>query len=130
MVRRFLSFCIDWMIICMVGFSLTLFGPQFDPEYLLRPSIYMFSAYGAILSILWFVFAPLFRDALLGGVSLGKRLFGLRVTDKSGDKASGMTLILRNITFWLVLLEMILVLCNHGIRLGDMLAGTRVVPKK
>ena len=130
MLKRFLSFWIDWMIIWIIGFVLSLLGPAFDPQYLLQPSIRMFSAYGVILSVLWYILAPLFRDFLFGNASLGKKLFGLRVTDKNGSKAKPLALILRNLAFWLVPVEMILVLCNHGTRLGDMLAGTQVVSKK
>lgn len=128
MIRRFLSFCIDWVVIFAVGFALSLLGPQFDPEYLLYPSIQMFSAYGVILSFLWFIAVPLCKD-ILGGASLGKRICGLRVVSKDGGKANAGKRILRNITFYFVVVEIIVALVNKGTRLGDMLARTQVVQK-
>lgn len=128
MIRRFMSFCIDWVAIFAVGFALSLLGPEFAPEYLLYPSIQMFSAYGVILSVLWFIAAPLCKD-LIGGASLGKHICGLRVAAKDGGKAEAFALVLRNVTFFFAMIEMIVILANKGVRVGDMLAGTRVVKK-
>ena len=99
-LRRFIAFAIDWNVIILACVGLFLLGPRFDIEYLLRPSIKMFSSYGVILGILGFVFLPLFKDCLFKGASLGKLVCGLKVYDSRTQNVAKITsLIARNLTF-------------------------------
>ncbi|MCK4592907.1 RDD family protein [bacterium] len=77
-------------------------------------------------------FYLLFRDALFGRRSLGKRLAGLRVVDRVKKRpASFGKLVLRNLTVVTLaplVIEFILVLADHkGLRIGDRIARTQVV---
>ncbi|MBN2653237.1 MAG: RDD family protein [Spirochaetales bacterium] len=68
----------------------------------------------------------LLRD-VLGSRSIGKIIMKLQIVDKStGDKASFGQRFLRNITWVISWIEIIVFLANNGNRLGDMLAKTRV----
>lgn len=103
---------------------------------------------GGILVALMGTSYLLFRD--FQGASFGKQAMGLRVVDKNGQPASGNALILRNLFFalpylfhfipflgvFLTLLFWVPVCFVEGFcallkgeRIGDMLAGTRVVKK-
>jgi len=77
-------------------------------------------------------FYLLFRDALFGRRSLGKRLAGLRVVDRVTKQPSGFgKLVLRNLTVVTIVplvIEFFLVLADHkGLRIGDRIARTQVV---
>ena len=130
-VRRFIAFIIDWSVIFLISFGLFISGPRFEVEYLLRPSIRMFSAYGVLLGILGFVLLPLLKDCLFKGASLGKLICGIKVYDNhSKDTAKNIALISRNITFYIPYVEMIVCLCNEGRTLGDMLSSSYVDLRK
>jgi uncharacterized RDD family membrane protein YckC len=77
-------------------------------------------------------FYLLFRDALFGRRSLGKRLAGLRVVDRVKKRPAGFgKLVLRNLTVVTIVplvIEFFLVLADHkGLRIGDRIARTQVV---
>jgi uncharacterized RDD family membrane protein YckC len=77
-------------------------------------------------------FYLLFRDALFGRRSLGKRLAGLRVVDRVSKQPAGFgKLVLRNLTVVTLVplvIEFFLVLADHkGLRIGDRIARTQVV---
>ncbi len=77
-------------------------------------------------------FYLLFRDALFGRRSLGKRLAGLRIVDRVTKRpASFGKLVLRNLTVVTLVplvIEFFLVLGDHkGLRIGDRIARTQVV---
>ncbi len=77
-------------------------------------------------------FYLLFRDALFGRRSLGKRLAGLRVVDRVSKRPAGFgKLVLRNLTVVTLVplvIEFFLVLADHkGLRIGDRIARTQVV---
>ncbi|OGD78498.1 MAG: hypothetical protein A2Y64_09470 [Candidatus Coatesbacteria bacterium RBG_13_66_14] len=77
-------------------------------------------------------FYLLFRDALFGRRSLGKRLAGLRVVDRVTKQPAGFgKLVLRNLTVVTLVplvIEFFLVLGDHkGLRIGDRIARTQVV---
>ena len=127
-IRRFIAFVIDWCVYIGVGNLLTVMGPGFNPEYLTRPSIKMFSSYGVILAILWFIAIPLFRD-LIFGCSIGKIICGLRIVNAEGKKASASQRLSRNLTMYIFQAEIFVCLFNKGNRLGDMMAKTKVVAR-
>ena len=113
-----------------------MLGPRFDPQYLMYPSVKMFSAYGVILGILGFLLLPVVRDAVCGGASVGKRIVGLKVVDgKTGNKPSLKQLLLRNLFFYFVAFDAIVILYRHkktgkGMSLGDEVSGTDIVYQK
>ena len=130
-LRRFIAFAFDWNVIILACVGLFLLGPRFDIEYLLRPSIKMFSSYGVILGILGFVLLPLFKDCLFKGASLGKLVCGLKVYDsRTQNVAKIPSLIARNLTFYIPLVELIVFACNKGRTIGDMLSKSYVDLKK
>lgn len=77
-------------------------------------------------------FYLLFRDALFGRRSLGKRLAGIRVVDRVSKRPANFgKLVLRNLTVVTLaplVIEFILVMADHkGLRIGDRIARTQVV---
>ncbi|WP_422361895.1 RDD family protein [Reichenbachiella sp.] len=74
-----------------------------------------------------FVFVMIIKDRD-GGRSIGKRLTGFVIVDsKSNDPASKVQCIVRNLTFPLWPIEALLLLGTPESRLGDFVAGTKVV---
>lgn len=129
-VRRAIAFSIDWVVIFGISFAVFISGPRFSVEYLLYPSIKMFSAYGVILGCLCFIFLPLVKDCLFKSASLGKWIMKLKVVNTNDYKSPSLgKLILRNITFYLPFVELLLLLANHGNTVGDMLSKTTVIVK-
>ena len=128
LIRRFLAFVIDWNLMYGVAMVLMLFGPGSNPEYFIYPSIKMFGSAGFLLGLLWFLLYCLFKDCMFGGRSLGKLICGLMIQNsETGEKSAFGNLILRNITYVIVQIEMIVVLVNKAKRLGDCIAKTQVV---
>ena len=128
LIRRFLAFVIDWNIMFGVAMALMFYGPGSNPEYLLYPSIKMFTSAGFLLGLAWILLYGLFKDCLFGRRSLGKQICGLMIQHSAtGEKVSFGRLILRNMTYVIVHVEGILVLVNKGKRLGDCMAKTQVV---
>lgn len=128
LIRRFLAFIIDWNMMFGVAIALMFYGPESNPEYFINPSVKMFSSVGFLLGILWLLLYCLFKDCLFGRRSLGKLICGLKIQNsETGEKATFGSLILRNITYVIVQIEMIVVLANKGTRLGDLIAETQVV---
>ncbi len=127
LIRRAIAFVIDWNVIFLICVGLFISGPRFELEYLLRPSIRMFSAYGVLLGALGFVLLPLLKDCLFKGASLGKLICGIKVYDNhSRATAKISSLVLRNVTFYIPFIEMIVCLCNNGKTVGDMLSSSYV----
>lgn len=126
LIRRFFAFAIDWNILFGVFMLLMYFGPGADVKYLFNPSLKMYTTPGFFLGLCWFFLYLLFKDFIFGNKSLGKLIFRLKVVDSDGKKAKFSSLILRNIPFLLTIVEGVLVLANKGVRLGDMLAKTRI----
>ena len=130
-LRRILSFIIDWNLILLVCIFFISYGSGFDKNYFLRPSITMFSSPGVIVGALALIVLPIIKDCVFGHASLGKLLFGLKVTGADGTQyASFGSLLLRNITFYIPVVEFIVLLANNGKTLGDMISKTTVMRKK
>ena len=130
-VKRIIAFIIDWNCICVLGIIFMFVSPNFDIEYILRPSIKMFSIWGLLLVVLNFLIMPLIKDCILNGASLGKWMLGLKVVNKDTKKTAGfLKLILRNILFYYPLIELIFMLINNGTTLGDLITGTTVGLRK
>lgn len=85
-------------------------------------------------SMLWMsialalIYSILFCKDVNDGMSIGKRKVGLRVlSEKSESVPSTIRLILRNIFYILWPIELVLLFCNSGKRLGDLVMQTKVV---
>ena len=130
-IRRVIAGLIDWNLIFIVGMLLLTAGPAFDFSYLIYPSIQMFKSIPFLLGILWMIAAPLLRDCVFGGASLGKLICGIRVRDPLTGKCPAFgKLILRGIFFWLILPEFIVILANRSRSIADMASRTAVVLRK
>lgn len=128
-VKRSFAFIIDWVLIWSISIAFFLMSPEFNIDYLLYPSVKMFSFYGIFLGILSFIILPLIKDIVFRNASLGKVIFGLRVADaKDGSMPSKAKLVLRNTTFYFPYIELVvLLICKKT--LGDMISSTEVVKK-
>jgi len=111
----------------MVAFSVDLAGAIIIPLVLLLPLGFVSEnlyVYGYLLSCNGYL---LLRDAL-PKQSLGKRLMKLRVVQAgSGVRCTGKQSLLRNLPQLLFLIDAAFILGERRMRLGDHLAGTRVV---
>ena len=124
--RRIIADLIDWNLIFVLGSAFLFLGPNFDPIFLLYPSVEMFSAYGVLLSLFTFLVLPFFKDCLFRSVSLGKALMGLKIVDGiTFEKAKISKLLLRNLTFYFFFIELLLLLI-HGETIADLLTKTTV----
>ncbi len=126
--RRFLAFMIDMIIAYGGMIALWCFGPGGNPEHLMYPTVKLWMTGAYWLGYLWLYAYGIFKDCLFGRRSLGKLCMGLWIIDtQSQAKVSYKQLILRNITFFIVQVECVVVLILRGKRLGDMVAKTKVV---
>lgn len=121
-IRRIIAGIIDWNIIWLISFLPLLFNPLENN----RPSIKDFGTL-LLIFILFFAFS-LFKDLTFRNASIGKKLLNIKVV-KAGteDNASVSSMILRNITFLIASIEIIVLFVNKKRRLGDLLAKTQVV---
>ena len=130
-VKRILADIIDWNLIFIIGIPLFFLGENFDPKYLLYPSIKMFSAYGTMLGVLWFLVAPLLKNCLFNSASFGMFVFGLKIVSKATlKKATVEKLILRSATFYLPFADIMVLLITKKYSLGDLISKTTVLSKK
>ncbi|MDD5111824.1 MAG: RDD family protein [Candidatus Altiarchaeota archaeon] len=87
---------------------------------------------GLVVIMAPMVLYALFKDGLFGGRSIGKKITGLRVENVKLNRPCSMKdSFLRNITMLIPVLgwiDMILPIIDaEGLRIGDKIAGTRVV---
>ncbi|RNC79651.1 MAG: RDD family protein [Balneola sp.] len=74
-------------------------------------------------------FALYFCKDSINGQSIAKRILKLQVVDKRTEKAaSPLKCLVRNLFCMIWPIEVIMALVNPGRRIGDMVAGTKVVP--
>ena len=125
--KRIVAFVIDWIITFVIGGLFFLMGPRFSVEYLLYPSVQMFSAYGVFLGVSWFLLWPVFKDCLFNCAGLGKVIMRLKIVDRNTfGKPSASKLILRNVTFYFFIVEFVALLVNKGSTIGDLISNTTV----
>ncbi len=127
-IRRFLAFIIDWNLTFGVTLAILSLGTLQDPDFLLRPSFETLFSLEFFLGLLWAPVYCLLKDCIFKGRSLGKLICGLAiVSSETGERPSVGSLILRNLTYVIVQIELIVTLVNKGKRLGDLIAKTEVV---
>ncbi|MFT4415502.1 RDD family protein [Fredinandcohnia humi] len=115
-IRRGIAFLIDILLFVIVIFL----GVIFILPYV---ALDEFRATCAVV-------LPLFKDSFLKR-SIGKRIVGLKITNKRGEVPKYGQIILRNITLpFILMIEIIVMLVRHDIRrIGDLFAGTYVLAK-
>lgn len=115
---RFFAFALDIFGATLVAaiFSLPLYGS--DP-----------GQHSKVFSLVWFTYF-LFRDGI-PGVSLGKRLLGMRVVDeKTGKPCTLLQSLGRNFLHATFGIDAIFALGTRRKRLGDSLVGTLVINRR
>ncbi|WP_165044436.1 RDD family protein [Dysgonomonas sp. ZJ709] len=75
------------------------------------------------------VYSTCFLKDIIGGQSLGKRIYKLQVKNDKGKVPPTKILILRNIFVFIYPIEIILCFVNNGRRLGDIILKTKVTDK-
>jgi uncharacterized RDD family membrane protein YckC len=122
--ERILSSVIDFFVISLLSI------PFIVVEFILIFNNYTGLMYFNIIAISFVTTAFVCKDVILS-VSVGKHILGLRIiVDVNDDQIKPYIYVLRNITYFLWPLELILMLIGNGRRMGDMLLGTRVVSVK
>ena len=122
-IKRILAWIIDWNL---CGLPALIYAMIF--ERLARTQGTNIG--GLLLFVLLVLLFPtlfVFRDVLLNGRSIAKRIFRLRVIDNvTGEKPSNKKLVLRNLFFVAYPVELVLLIVT-GRSLGDMVTKTSVV---
>ncbi len=120
---RILAFLIDYIVFVVlfvfinIGFMLEQY---IGTIIMTKPLIVIY------LITLSIVLLGLVLKDIFGGRSIGKRIMKIKVVRKSGEKASFLRLILRNISIVIWPIEALLLLIGRG-KIGDIIANTKVV---
>ena len=125
--KRLIAFVIDWNITLFPFVFIFSFLTTFlQEESAINPLIALFCFFAVIFAFGAFVL----RDVVFKGRSLGKRIFGLYIYNKSSSKqASTKQRFLRNVFFFLYFIDGILLLVT-GQTIGDRVAGTVVTSEQ
>ena len=127
-MRRLLAWIIDWNVvgfpvIAILGICLSFFETRATaPSYFETfPVIFIMALYPVFFVL---------RDLIMKGRSIGKRITGLIVLDKStGETAKPLNLFVRNLFLFIMQIDAIVLLIS-GQSIGDRVAHTAVVLKK
>lgn len=129
-IKRAIAYIIDWNLIFIISIAVLISEKNFSVEYLIVPSTDMFSPVNVILGLLCFMALPLIKDLIFRNASLGKLIMGLRVVDAAtGKPATVCSLVLRNMTFYLLPVELIAFITS-GKTIGDRISGSIVAEKR
>ena len=127
-LRRLLAWTIDWNICGLpVIIIISVFHSLFQSN--------AFESQNTVAFIMPFVFALfptlfVFRDLIIRGRSVGKRLTGLIILDKrTGEPIKSSKLIIRNLFLIILQIDAVILLVS-GQSVGDRVAHTAVVLKK
>ena len=125
-IKRTVAFLIDWVIILFVCIFLMFLQFDFGLPFFLKAGTAVFiTSYSGIIGLLGFILLPLFRDVMFGNGSIGKKLMGITVVScDSREKISVGRYILRNLLFYLVIVELAMLLFGNGKTVGDMISKT------
>lgn len=119
MNKRIIASTIDFIIYILICLILLSNYKDIDLMYLPK-KVYLIVTLCAIL--------PLFKDIIFKNASIGKKIMKLEVLNKDYRKPTLIQLILRNITFIIWPIEIILVLTINK-RIGDIIFKTEVYDK-
>ena len=125
--KRIIAFFMDWMIILFFVVPIFVFLiSSFRQGSEIHPFLFLLS----FLTVVFALGIVVLRDVIFKGRSLGKRIFGLYVYDKSSlKKADIRQCFIRNIFFFFYFIDGILLLIT-GETIGDRVAGTLVMPEQ
>jgi len=118
--RRIKSAFLDYVILIAISMPLAamlLLLLFWNNEMPLLPQVLIVS----------FLFSFFLCKDLINGQSLDKKQTNLQVVNSNESKASSLKLILRNIFTFLWPIELLVMMVSPGRRLGDFIAGTRVI---
>lgn len=120
MVKRLVAFLIDWIILIIINFIIQFIFigiEQFNQKVMLWITMFVF-------------FIAIFKD-IIGGASIGKRVFNLYIGNQIEPikPVKKYKLILRNLTYIIWPIEGILLLTT-GKRIGDRITNTTVYSKQ
>jgi len=126
-VTRLGSMLLDHAIMCFVFFifSIPLFYQSFrDPSsQFANRGLFNFPNLLSLLGMAIYI-----SKDCVGGQSIAKRIFGLQIIEpKNGEDATPIRCVIRNIFCFIWPIEVIVTLFNPSKRLGDRIAGTKVV---
>lgn len=125
--NRFASMILDHFIMALI--SMIFFIPQFISDFsdpFKQTTLGLFSGINFILPI---GFALYFCKDCINGRSIAKRVLKLQIIDnKTGESASALKCFIRNIFIIIWPIEGIVALINPSRRIGDYVAGTKLVP--
>ena len=124
--RRIVAWIIDW---CLSSLPCFIFTSIFNDVFQ-RPSLRNI-LYLLIFVLLLFLFLITFvlRGVIFKGRSIGKRLFGLIVLDKSTDAPASISQkVIRSLFFFIYPVDGIILIATKE-SIGDRVANTKVVKK-
>lgn len=119
-----LAMFFPWFIIIMIP-SIILTTNNLDPIASMKFTVgFSLIPYSAM------IFVILNKD-FFNGQSISKRIYGYRIIDiKTNQTANETKCMLRNITMILWPIEALMILINPTRRLGDIIAGTKLIDKE
>ena len=133
-IWRFVAIVVDWVIVYVVVGVITFFVAL--PAFLLGGGAFFSAVFGG-LAVLWGLVFILYFAVLESatGASIGKHIFGFRVTSKRGSNPTFGEALVRNVSkiYWLLLLLDVVaglaVSAGYQQKYSDRLMGTTVVRK-
>lgn len=128
---RILSMVIDHFALSMIGslFAIPMMISQFANAFDVSHEPQSIEGLGATFYIALIGLAIYFCKDCIQGRSIGKRIFNLQVVENStGKVASPIRCFVRNLFCMIWPIELIITSSSPERRLGDMVAGTKVIP--
>ncbi len=130
--NRWAAFYLDSVAVFFLALPFGVFTIYYT-NYWSEPLLITLAAVVLCVTLYSFLIYPLYFALLESrGSSPGKRLKGLKVVDEEGGKPSIIQAFLRHVldpfsafAFWIP--DLITMYRNEGRRIGDLLAGTRVI---
>lgn len=124
-LKRILAWVIDWNLCGIPALVCALIFGEVAKTQGLKPLYALIFA----LVVLSFPVIFVFRDVILKGKSIAKRIFKLRVIDiETNELPSNQKLIIRNLFFFLYPVEFVMLLATNR-SLGDMATNTAITKK-
>jgi len=122
--KRLKSMCLDLMYIFAIYFPWIIISV---PIFILSRNIEKLKFFISLVEGIIIIFSILNKD-LCNGRSIAKRILGFQIIDvKTNKVASDYKCMLRNITIIIFPLEVVVALLNKERRIGDLLAGTKLL---
>ena len=122
--RRLGSMLVDYFILCailgLLGISVSIFN-LISREYLHVNLDWIKKWF-----ISFIIITIGFNKDFFRGKSIAKRVFGLVIVNNTGGSATRLQCFIRNLTFVLAPLEIIVLIFSRQRRLGDLIAGTKI----